>query len=784
MGVETLIAAAIFVGKVAVSAAISFGVSYAAQSLFGQDVETPSFDDSISENVEGATNPIPIIYGRRTVGGGKVFTDVSGSENKYLHTVIALGEGEVYSIEDIFLDDVSITDADYSSNAWGYKHTGSDTQTVDASLNGLLPEKWTVNHRLQGLAYVYVRLLFDRDVFDRVPTITADVKGIKVYDPRTETTAWSDNPALCLRDYLTNTRYGRGIPESMIDDEAITAAANYCEQQVTFYDSTGSSYQDNRYRCNGALSIDDSSLDNVKKILSSCRGMLVFSAGKYKLVIDKPETASFTFDSDNIVGKISMGLGDKSIVFNRMRIRYFDEDLGWESNYYVYDNATVRAAQDDDQILEGSLDLLMTSEIVRVEQIAQQEVKRSRQSIVCSFDSTLEALQCDVGDVVNLTQERFGWDEKKFRVVKIGLKSEDTVSVSLKEYDASVYTLDAYTPPSEPDTLTPGSYNYDPPNNVSVTSGNSELLIAGDGSLISRIRLAWTSPENGYCTGFEAGFKLSTEDNWTDYALSGDVLQHIFSPVQDRTDYDLRVRAVYFNGAHSAWVTDEDHTVQGKSALPDTPSGFSVTNEANNIKKFVWSEVSNLDLRGYRVRYTSGSTGEWADMTSLHSGNLAGSPWETGSITATGDHRFGLVSVDTSGNESAPVYFNLTLETTGETDTPPGAPSGLAATAMYLSVFLEWTNPTFNFSETEVWISDTNDRTAATLLASTVAPIFQIEREDGDTAYIWIRSNNSAGTPGPFNTGETAGTSIAALTTIDSTSAAAITATAAKIATL
>jgi hypothetical protein len=773
-----------YAGSYVIGAVISYGISYAATALFGKDPKADmEMDKSLKENLEGATNPIPVVYGRRTLGGTKVFVDTTGSSNTRLHTVLSLAEGEINSIENVYLDDKLITDSKFNHLAWNYNHTGSDTQTVDASLNGLIPDKWTENHRLQGVAYVYVRLKFDRDAFSRIPNITADIKGLKVYDPRTETTIWSDNPALCIRDYLTNTRYGRGIPEDMIDDDAIIAAANYCEQQVSFKDPSGSSYNDNRYRCNGALNIDDSSLDNVKKLLSSCRGMLIFSAGKYKLVIDKPETAAYTFDEDVICGEVTISLGDKSVVFNRMRIRYFDQDLKWEQNIYTYDNETLRTSQDNGLILEGELELPFTSEIVRAEQIAQMEVKRSRQSIVCSFDATLEALQNDVGDVVNLTYPRAGWENKKFRVIKIGLKSEDSVEVALKEYDDSTYSLDVWTPPSEPDTLNPGGWNYDPPNNVTATSGNTELLIAGDGSLISRIRLVWDSPENGYCTGYEVGFKLSSESNYTDFSTSETT--HIFSPVQDGVDYDLRVRAVFFNGGKSSWVNVENHTVQGKSALPDTPSGFAVSNEANNVKKFVWDEVDNLDLRGYRIRYKSGTTGEWGDMTALHSGNLAGSPWETSSISNTGDYRFGLVSVDRSGNESIAVYYNLTLETTGSGGgTAPNAPTGLTATGGFNLILLEWTNPTENFDRAEIWASTDNDRSNAVKRGETGAGIYALLLDGEQTLYFWVRGLNSSGAPGPFNAGETSGVSgtSSAETTTDQIGDATI--TNAKIASL
>ena len=70
------------------------------------------------------------------------------------------------------------------------------------------------------------------------PEITAIIKGKKVYDPRTSTTAWSDNPALCLRDYLTSgkegtntTIYNYGISEDIesVDDDLVIIAANVCD---------------------------------------------------------------------------------------------------------------------------------------------------------------------------------------------------------------------------------------------------------------------------------------------------------------------------------------------------------------------------------------------------------------------------------------------------------------------------------------------------------------------------------------------------------------------------
>lgn len=70
------------------------------------------------------------------------------------------------------------------------------------------------------------------------PRVTCRVKGRKVYDPRTGTTAWSRNPVLCLRDLLLSPRYGLGddLVQADLDDGvggSWRTAADECDAVVT-----------------------------------------------------------------------------------------------------------------------------------------------------------------------------------------------------------------------------------------------------------------------------------------------------------------------------------------------------------------------------------------------------------------------------------------------------------------------------------------------------------------------------------------------------------------------
>ena len=87
-----------------------------------------------------------------------------------------------------------------------------------------------------------------------MPNISAIIKGKKLYDPRKDSTSsvydsslgvsshrvdtestweWSQNPALCIRDYLTDQKYGLGESNDNMDLESIAAVADICDEQVS-----------------------------------------------------------------------------------------------------------------------------------------------------------------------------------------------------------------------------------------------------------------------------------------------------------------------------------------------------------------------------------------------------------------------------------------------------------------------------------------------------------------------------------------------------------------------
>lgn len=116
-------------------------------------------------------------------------------------------------------------------------HLGAAGQVADADLVSESAGQWTASHTGDGIAYLYVRLEYDTDIFGQigVPNISAVVRGKKVYDYRSFTTGWSENAALCVADYLRDATYGLGSASAEVPSAEISAAANICDEQVSLY---------------------------------------------------------------------------------------------------------------------------------------------------------------------------------------------------------------------------------------------------------------------------------------------------------------------------------------------------------------------------------------------------------------------------------------------------------------------------------------------------------------------------------------------------------------------
>lgn len=140
------------------------------------------------------------IYGTTVVEGSVVFVATSGTGSRYLNLAVAFADHECDAIEQLYLDDRAILSSGVVAGEFVdvvdyYAHFGTPAQTVDTDLQTEVGSTvWTNDHRLRGITYVYLRILYSEELFGGdAPAVTARIRGKKLYDPRVSVSVDPDN---------------------------------------------------------------------------------------------------------------------------------------------------------------------------------------------------------------------------------------------------------------------------------------------------------------------------------------------------------------------------------------------------------------------------------------------------------------------------------------------------------------------------------------------------------------------------------------------------------------
>jgi len=634
-------------------------------SWFVDIPEPPTYEDNYRGtllNKQSNLAQIPVIYGQRKVGGTRVFVETSGTDNEYLYICLVLCEGEIQAIGDVYINDVLSTDSRFSGLLTFDKKLGTDDQTASSVLLGA--PSWTSDHRLRGVAYLGMRFKWDRDVFGSMPEINAVVQGRKCYDPRNTTTAYTTNPAICLLDYMTNSRYGKGLPASAFESSYASwkTAADICDSNVTSY--TGGSTID-LFSCNAVLDTSKNLIDNVKVFLSGMQGLLTFTQGKYKLVVENSGSASYAFTEDNILGGITINGEKKRERFNRVIATFANPEKNWQQDQIEYPEAgsatyTTLLAEDNGFELEKRAALDTVTNQYQARNIAYTMLYKSRSGIRCSFLATVDSLQLEVGDIVSVTHSSPGWSAKPFRVTGLALQSDGNVGITLLEHQNSVYVWHEgaevleYADTNLPDPFIVTAIDV---NTVSVASSEA---INDNGSSTQRFLVSWTEPSDNFISEYVVQYKESTEGSWNGEVRTDSSPIYI-AGIQSGVAYNIRIKAINALGVSSAWATLASPVTA--SNLTTEAGGGNTTYYQNTAPT---GDLSEGDLwfdtddgnKPYRYNGTSwvsvqdGSipTGALADLDNVSESEIALTNNELSDITANlGTITAGTVNVGSGG---------------------------------------------------------------------------------------------------------------------------------------
>lgn len=643
--------------------AINFSLSALSGALSKKPNSAAPFGREAQDRLEmirSSVEPRRIIYGQVMVSGAIVFaasSDDGDSRNAFLHLVIALAGHEVEEIGDVYFGDklASTLSGGIQSPFSGYatitRYLGSTSQTADATLISAFPTQWSSDHRLRGIAYVYVRLKYSQDIFPNgIPTIKAIVKGKKVFDPRDDTTAYSNNWALCVRDYLSSS-YGIRADSTEIDDDLVSAAANICDEDVDLV--AGGASTQRRYTCDGTITLADKPIDIMSRLLTAGAGSLVYSQGKYRLFAGAYTSPAKTLTISDLRAPITVRASvPRKELYNGVRGTFVDPAQNWQpTDFPIVKNATY-ATNDGEEILRD-IELPFTADSTRAQRIAKIHLEKSRQGIVVDFPAKLTVFDVSVWDRVNITIDALGWSNKVFLVLSWRLSDNaQGIDLTLQEDTSSSYDWsygDATTLDSAPDTNLPDPFTVQPPGAPQLTEQLYQTI--GSSGIKTKAIISWAASPDAFARKYQLEYKLAADSTYIVLPETSDTSWVI--PDIEPGSYNLRVKALNALGTSSAYST-ATRSVYGLTAVPADIQNFSL-NSINDNAHLSWDQVSDADLDvrvggQIRLRYSGLTTGAtWSsaiDVAPAMPGvaTQAVVPLMTGTYMAK--------AVDSSGNES------------------------------------------------------------------------------------------------------------------------------------
>ena len=454
-----------------------------------QQAETAARARALLVNKNSNNAGIPLIYGKYRMGGTRVYLETSNNDgsitdtdanNEYFNCVLSLCEGKMGHIRELYFGDelvwsgnpVGTYDDGYTLSSFTGSfasalsapskikyYNGSTTQEADGSMQTSVdPSVWTNDHKLTGIAYLSIILKANAEAYaGGLPVFTAVLEGKSIpnvstinttLNTYTSTVGADQNPADCIYDYLTNTIYGKGLDHDTdgnydagldIDIQSFDDARDDCA--AAYAGGTGSNM------FNGTLSTEQKLYENVQRMTKACNGLLMFSGGKYRLQIQKKgetvpqkdgeDSPSHIFNEDNILGEVTVNRGKKSTKINKVTSGFTDAATKYIDNIVVTKDPD---ALDDDNgtVLEASMDHQLTTNSDFVIRLNEYRINKTRNQTAIVFKASHKALVVECGEIIKVSQDALGWDNKLFRVITITLNADNEVAISAIEYISSI----------------------------------------------------------------------------------------------------------------------------------------------------------------------------------------------------------------------------------------------------------------------------------------------------------------------------------------------------------
>ena len=264
-----------------------------------------------------------------------------------------------------------------------------------------------------------------------------------------------------------------------------------------------------RHQTQGTVSTADSVFENVNGFLKNFNGLLSYEGGKYALrievasdsitstVITSSNTGSYSgytkgvqynprvLDDDDIIGNITINDRGTQKSYNTVSTSIQDPANLFKGRAVTfYDSNYLRA--DKNVVKSGQINIASVSNYYNARINVENYLRKSRFGLSISFKTGPKSLLLLAGDTISISNSKFGFTEKYFRITNINYAKDCTATITAEEYDDSFYSIS--TP------VLPSVVSQDQRQGLQATpSAPSSLSASVAENVLGGINLAWTN---------------------------------------------------------------------------------------------------------------------------------------------------------------------------------------------------------------------------------------------------------------------------------------------------
>ncbi len=643
-----------------VSLAISVGLNFAAQALFGKKTPPAQRPSDVQQLVTQSISSRVRHFGTVHRSGALTFKE---SKNGTLYSLITTAHGATSNRLEIRLNNEPVTvnssglvtDASYRNAVRIFTRDGDKDQGHYTALSSVFSD-WTSDHRQRGCSSaLLISGPVSSEVFSDVypgntePTYTEVVESEPMYDPREsshvysdpDTWTYSDNAAIVIGNYLAS-EDGYGLGEDTVDWDIIASEADICDETLTSVD--GRTVK--KWRLCGSYQMSEDQRRTVlAEMLKACDAFIWQQAdGTVAIRVGKWVEPRLHITDRHIVSVTATLGGDPQETTDEVRAIYSDPRLDFNETESAGYSITDTPSQDNSQ----RLDVFYCPDHNQAVRLAKRYALKLSERWSLTLTTNLYGLNAIGERFILVSVEDLEIDSVPFEITSMNIDPQaNLVEIGLTETSESDFTFDSVTEEGTPPPIPADTTSVDTvvlPQNV-VLSGEE----AGGGVILVA---DWDQATGRPDYTYEAQFKETTNSSWLPMAVSNDERRAVAGPLSVGRTYSVRVRSLTLFGRPSGWTAVENITL---SAAPSQPTSFSLSESSGDVV-VSWRNPQETIFSHTEI-YRS-STDDFSSSSQIGSdmeGALGETMTYTDSSPGTGTWYYWILSVSTSDTSSSAV---------------------------------------------------------------------------------------------------------------------------------